>query len=229
MHPIRGLLIDFGGVLTSSLGEAFERFCEEEGIPPDRLRDVLRAAYDDEDPDHFVSLIETGRIEIDEFERLLAEVLSDGLQRPIRADGLVRRMVEDMEIDPEMVDLVRRARAAGIRTALVSNSWGLHYYPMDLLEEIFDAILISGEVGLRKPGPEIFRAAAERLGLDVAGCVFVDDFGGNVAAAERLGMRGYLHEESARSVKELETLLGLPPAAAESDLRMPRGAWARRH
>ena len=212
MRDVEGLLIDFGGVLTTSLGEAFEAFCAREGVDHRRLRDVLRIAYHDEDPEHFVSLVETGQIEVGEFERRLAEVFSEGLHRPVEARGLVERMVGDIELDEAMVDLVRRARAAGIRTALVSNSWGLHYYPTDLLHELFEAVVISGEVGLRKPHADIYELAAARLGLPPEACLFVDDFGPNVAAAERIGMRGYHHEDTDRSVKELADLLSLPPA-----------------
>jgi epoxide hydrolase-like predicted phosphatase len=213
MGEVRGLLIDFGGVLTGSLGEAFERFCQEEGVDPGSLRRVLRAAYHDRDPEHFVSLVETGKMEVEEFERRLAEVLSEGLDRPVPAEGLVERMVADIGIDGEMVDLVRRARASGVRTALVSNSWGLHYYPTELLEEVFDTVLISGEVGLRKPHADIYRLAAERLGLKPEECLFVDDFPPNVEAARELGMSGYVHEESARSIRDLSGLLGLPVAS----------------
>ena len=210
MGEIRGLLIDFGGVLTGPLGEAFERFCREEGVDPSRLRDALKAAYQDQDPNHFVSLVETGRMEVPEFERRLAEVLSEGLDRPVSSEGLVERMVADIGIEQDMVDLIRRARAAGVRTALVSNSWGLHYYPTSLLEELFDTIVISGVVGLRKPHQDIYRLAAERLGLPPGACLFVDDFPPNVAAAEALGMRGYVHEDPARSVADLSRSLGLP-------------------
>lgn len=209
MGDVQGLLVDFGGVLTGPLGQAFERFCEEEGVDPSRLREALKVAYHDQDPDHFVSLVETGRMEVDEFERRLAEVLSEGLDRPVRPEGLVDRMVADIGIEEDVVDLVRRARAAGIRTALVSNSWGLHYYPTALLEELFDTVVISGEVGLRKPLADIYRLAAERLGVPLEACLFVDDFPPNVDAAEALGMQGYVHEDPARTVAELSRSLGL--------------------
>ncbi|HEX9891700.1 MAG TPA: HAD family phosphatase [Actinomycetota bacterium] len=209
MGDIRGLLIDFGGVLTGPLGEAFERFCAEEGVDPSGLREALKSAYHDQDPEHFVSLVETGRMEVEEFERRLAEVLSEGLDRPVAHEGLVDRMVAGIGIEEGMVDLVRRARAAGVRTALVSNSWGLHYYPTSLLEELFDTVVISGQVGLRKPLADIYRLAADRLSLPPEACLFVDDFPPNVEAAQALGMRGYVHEDPKRSVSDLSRSLGL--------------------
>jgi putative hydrolase of the HAD superfamily len=107
-----------------------------------------------------------------------------------------------------MVDVVRKARAAGIRTGLLSNSWGFDY-PREGWPELFDAVVISGEVGLRKPDPEIYALAADRLGLPAESIVFVDDLPPNVRAATAAGMVGVLHSEAAATAAELETLLGL--------------------
>ena len=86
-----------------------------------------------------------------------------------------------------MLDGVRAARRAGVRTAMLSNSWGEDRYDRALLAELFDAWVISGEVGLRKPDPAIYELAAERLGLPPAACVFVDDLPGNLKPARALG------------------------------------------
>src|ERR1700685_3774527 len=84
--------------------------------------------------------------------------------------------------------LPRRVRRAGLKTAMLSNSWGVGAYPADLLAELFDAVVISAEAGMRKPEERIFRHAASLLGLDPAECVFIDDIEANVQAAEALGM-----------------------------------------
>lgn len=206
----RGLVVDFGGVLTTSLREAFRSFCEREGIDYEHVRATLRTAYDSADAESLVARFETGRLEQAHFERELAAVLSEGLDRPVAAAGLIPRMLEDLRLDREMVDAVRAARRTGVRTALLSNSWGVEHYPHGLLEELFETVVISGQVGLRKPDREIFLMAAERLGLPPAECVFIDDFAGNVEAAEAVGMRGVLHEEAAKTIPELERLLGVP-------------------
>jgi epoxide hydrolase-like predicted phosphatase len=156
-----------------------------------------------------VARFETGRLEQEHFERELATVLSEGLESPIPQEGLVSRMLEDLRLDEDMVDAVRAAKRQGISTVLLSNSWGVQYYPRDLLAELFDQIVISGEVGLRKPDAEIFRMATERIGLPAGECVFVDDLPGNIQAAEGVGMRGVLHEETAATISELERLLGV--------------------
>jgi len=102
-----------------------------------------------------------------------------------------------------------RARAGGIRTGLVSNSWGTRRYPRDLLAELFDAVVISGEVGLRKPHREMYALGAERIGLAPADCVFVDDLGVNLASAAKLGMTTVHHRAADDTIPELERLLGV--------------------
>ncbi|HEX6261768.1 MAG TPA: HAD family phosphatase [Actinomycetota bacterium] len=210
MALARGLLIDFGGVLTTPLGGALRRWCEREGVDPERLAELLKTSYPVTDPTSIVIQIETGRMSVQEFERRLAEVLSEGLHRPVDPDGLLDRMGESIELEPRMIDAVRTAHAAGVHTALISNSWGLHYYPHDLLGELFDEILISGQVGTRKPEDEIYLLAARGLGLEPPECVFVDDVEVNLHTAERLGMRTLLHEGPERTIAELEALLGVP-------------------
>ncbi len=208
--PYKGLVVDFGGVLTTHLGDAFRAFCEREGVDYERVRTKLREAYGESDPESLVARFETGRLPREDFERELAAGLSEGLDRPIEARDLIARMMNDIRLDDAMVAAVREARRRGVRTALLSNSWGVEHYPHDLLAELFDQIVISGQVGMRKPDPEVFRLAADRLGLPPDECLFVDDVRGNIEAGERVGMRGVLHEETSRTVAELERLLGLP-------------------
>ncbi len=204
----RGLVIDFGGVLTTSIGEAFRTFCEREGIEHDRLKAILRSSYAvGTEPDALVAMLETGRLERAEIERRLAETLSQGLPSPLDHTDLLARMLGGIRFDVPMVEAVHAARHEGVGTAMLSNSWGVESYPRQLLDELFDEVVISGEVGMRKPEPEVFRLAARRLGLPPRACVFVDDVRGNVEAAEAVGMRGLLHEEARRTILELERLL----------------------
>jgi putative hydrolase of the HAD superfamily len=110
--------------------------------------------------------------------------------------------------DP-MYQAVYAAREAGVRTGLLSNSWGMADYPRHLFPGMFDAVVISGEVGMRKPEERIFRHTAGLLGIDPEQCVFVDDLETNVTAAEAVGMTGVLHHEPAATVARLEELFGL--------------------
>jgi epoxide hydrolase-like predicted phosphatase len=114
------------------------------------------------------------------------------------------------------VQAVRLARAGGIRTALVSNSWGVHRYPHDMFDELFDGVVISGEEGIRKPALRMYELGAERAGVRAEMCVFVDDLPFNLTPAEELGMATVHHTSAETSIPELERLLGLPLRAGET-------------
>jgi putative hydrolase of the HAD superfamily len=108
-----------------------------------------------------------------------------------------------------MFDAVAAARRAGIRTGLVSNSWGEEGYDRARFDELFDVLVISGELGIRKPAPEIYSLAAERLGRPPERCVFVDDLPGNLKPAAALGMATVLHRDAGATIPRLEALLGV--------------------
>lgn len=208
---MKGLIVDFGGVLTTAIVESFAAFCTDVGVAPEHLRDILRSAVEDGggDPTH-VHLMETGKITEDEFNRWLAGELSAGREEPIDPEGLKMRLFAGTRPEPSMIRAVQTLRGAGIKTALVSNSWGGYGYPRDSFDEMFDAVIISGEVGLRKPQPEIYRLAAQKLGLEPSDCVFVDDFRVNVDGATAVGMTALLHRDPAKTIQELERLFEVP-------------------
>src|SRR6201986_5399590 len=131
----RGLLIDWGGVLTTDLFASFRSFCELEGLEPDAVRRVFR---EDEACRDLLIAFETGALSEEQFEVQFAPYLG------VEAPKLIDRMFAGSAPDEEMLGAVRRARAAGIRTGLVSNSWGTRRYPQDLLGELVDGVGISG-------------------------------------------------------------------------------------
>jgi epoxide hydrolase-like predicted phosphatase len=100
------------------------------------------------------------------------------------------------------------AREAGIKTALVSNSWGVHRYPHDMFDELFDGVVISAEEGIRKPAVKMYELGAERAGADPTDCVYVDDLPFNLTPAEELGMATVHHTDAAITIPRLEELLG---------------------
>ena len=119
-------------------------------------------------------------------------------------------VLTDVGADPAelpLVDAVAAARAKGLRTALVSNTDGLDPEALDWAG-LFDAILLSGEVGVGKPDPRIYLLAADRLGLIPEQCVFVDDLRANVRGAVQIGMAGVHHTDPAATLGELEALFG---------------------
>jgi len=197
----RGLLVDFGGVLTTNVFQSFRTFCEGEGLAPDAFADLLRSSSETRAE---LRKLETAQIGADEFGAHLAPLLGVS-----EADGLMNRIFAGIGPEPAMIDAVRSARQAGVRTGLISNSVGTDIYDRAVLDELFEAIVISGEVGLHKPQPEIFLLGAERLGLSAAECVFVDDLRENCAGAEAVGMTAVLHRGPERTLPELERLLGL--------------------
>jgi epoxide hydrolase-like predicted phosphatase len=111
--------------------------------------------------------------------------------------------------DQAMIDAVRAARAAGVRTGLISNSWGTRRYDRRQLAELFDGVVISGEVGIRKPAAEMYSLGAERVGLEPSECVFVDDLPFNLQPAAKLGMATVHHTSAERTIAGLERLLGV--------------------
>ncbi len=121
---------------------------------------------------------------------------------------MLSRMFAGFPPEASMVDIVRAARTAGVRTGLLSNSWGLDY-PREGWDTLFDTVVISGEVGLRKPDPAIYRPAAERLGLPPDQVVFVDDLAPNVRAAAAVGMVGVHHTDVGTTAGELGAVLGV--------------------
>jgi putative hydrolase of the HAD superfamily len=195
-----GLLVDYGGVLTTDMFASFHAFCALEGLDPETIGQRFS-----EDPScrRLLIALETGSLEEAEFERGFAAALG------VEEAHLIDRLFADSKPDLEMLDAVRAARAAGVRTGMVSNSWGTRRYDRALLSELFDGVVISGEVGIRKPAPEIYSLGAESIGLTPGACVFVDDLLHNLAPAAELGMATVHHHDARETVAELERLLSV--------------------
>jgi epoxide hydrolase-like predicted phosphatase len=207
MPELRALVVDFGGVLTTSLRDSFVAFVEKEDVDGAHLHEVLFADYG---AGTLVHGIETGAVTMEEFERELAARIRTSTGSAIAAEGLVKRMFAGSRADGRMIEAVRRARAAGLKTGLLSNSWGnRESYEFEHFDTLFDAVVISGEVGLRKPDPEIYALAARELDVAPAACVFVDDIAANVRGAAAAGMVGVHHTETATTLHELTVLLGV--------------------
>ena len=196
------VFFDFGGVLTTSVWDSFAAFCREEGLDPDAVKNLFRS-----DPEALADLrgLETGKLTEADFERTFGARL--GLENP---DGLIDSMFAGMKPVPSMVDAVRELRQAGLLTGLISNSWSTAHYDRDLLSELFDTVVISAEVGMHKPQPEIYRLAAERLRVDPEQCLFVDDLKENCEGAEAVGMTAIRHHDAPETIAKLRELTGVP-------------------
>ncbi len=199
--PCRGVLVDYGGVLTTSPYAAFDACGEAEGLVPGAvsaaLAGPLRTAF---------AALETGELTTRAFE----ERCVAGLGLPAdRAAGLLRRLFARVRSDHATRNAVWALRRAGIRTALLSNSAGTQGYDRGMLAELFDEVVISGEVGLRKPDPEIYLLAARRLDLAPDKLAMVDDLGENLEPAAALGMHTVLHRDAGTTAAALQELTGV--------------------
>jgi putative hydrolase of the HAD superfamily len=207
-----GLLVDWGGVMTTNLFGSFSAFCEAEGLDPQALAQAFR---DHPAARELLIGFEEGRIQETAFELELGRLL--GLAT---AEGLIDRLFAGATLEPSMVQAVRAARLAGVGTGLISNSWGTSRYPRELLEELFDGVVISGEIGMRKPSTRIYELGAQAIERDPAQCVFVDDLPFNLTPAAELGMATVHHTDPDLTIPELERLLGValrePLSSAEA-------------
>jgi putative hydrolase of the HAD superfamily len=209
---VTGVLIDWGGVLTTGLSDAIAKWIEADRIDGAHYREVMREmiehAYHGADGESTVHALERGELDGPAFERdLAARLLTlDGV--PPVAEGLLTRMFAGFERVESMYDMLRDVRGHGVKTCLVSNSWG-NEYPRHDWDGLFDAVVISGEIGMRKPEPRIFRHALDRIGLTGEECVFIDDIEANIVAARALGIAGIHHLDADTTIAELESLLRL--------------------
>ncbi|MCB0916307.1 MAG: HAD family phosphatase [Actinobacteria bacterium] len=206
------LLVDWGGVLTTDLATAMSAWSDAEDLEADHFSEVMRRWFGEsgeaEARINPVHALERGEVEVPHFEAELAAALSEVAGKPVTSEGLLSRLFEHFRHAPDMAALVRRAREAGITTALLSNSWG-DFYPMHLFDGMFDELVISGHVGMRKPDPKIFMYTATLVRTPPRKCVFVDDLAHNVTAAARLGFLAIQHTNYERTADELSLLFGV--------------------
>jgi putative hydrolase of the HAD superfamily len=200
----KALLADFGGVLTTDIWSSFAAFCEQRGLDSEAARRLFK-----ENPEALAVLrgLETGEVEPGEFETRFAELLGTG------PEGLVEGLFAGLQPNEPMVKAIERAQEVGVPTGLISNSWVMDHYTEEI-RELFDVVVISAEVGLHKPQPEIYRLAAEQLGMTPEDCVFVDDLRENCAGAEAVGMTAIMHRDTEQTIAQLEELLGVRLKAA---------------
>jgi len=198
MPSIQAVLFDFGGVFMDSPFAAVRAFGASQGMEPERALALLFGAYD-ADTDHPWHRLERGELTLLEARQAIFD-LGDPEHRIDLFEAL--GSLRNASVRADMIEVAREARARGVKTAIVTNNvreFGDAWRAMLPAEDLFDAIVDSAHVGLRKPDPRIFQLALERLGgVPPADAVFLDDYEGNVAAAERLGIRGILVAEDHR-------------------------------
>jgi putative hydrolase of the HAD superfamily len=205
---IRALISDFGGVLTTPLSAGFLAYQEEAGVSLEELgRAMARAG--EAHGEHPLFALERGEIAEAEFARRLGEQLGDGFDL-----GRLRQLYFDrIDPNPAMIGYVAELRRRGLRTALLTNNvreWEpLWRAKLPELDEIFEVVVDSAFVGMRKPERRIYELTLERLGdgLTARECLFVDDLEVNCAAARELGMTAVRFEHAEQAIAELEAAL----------------------
>jgi putative hydrolase of the HAD superfamily len=220
VQQVRAVIFDWGGVITNPIVDTVAAWLEADRIDWDSyaaaMRPWVQQAYGQQDGVSPIHALERGEVSDEEFQSTLASLLVGIDGAPVVADGLLQRMFAASVLQDEMLDLIRELRERGIRTSLLSNSWGTRDgYPRHLFDQLFDDVVISGEVGMRKPEERIFHLALTRLGLSAAECAFVDDVEGNIIAAQALGFLAVHHKEPALTRSALLEMLARPgtPAA----------------
>ena len=198
MPSVQAVLFDFGGVFMASPFSAVRAFGTRLGIAPERAIETIFGIYDT-DTDHPWHRLERGELSLIAAREAILEINDVGQRIDLfEALGELR----DATVRPDVVQVARDARALGVKTAVVTNNvreFSHGWRAMLPVDELFDVVVDSAHVGVRKPDPRIFQLALEQLGgIDPRDAVFLDDFPGNVAAAERLGMRGILVEDDHR-------------------------------
>jgi putative hydrolase of the HAD superfamily len=199
------VLMDFGGVITTSVLQAFEEFGEFLGAPPGLILELLRH---DTAARKLLVEHECGRIDADVFDRGFADRLcAHGVQ--VRPNRLSARMQAGLRRDEDTVRLIEELRAAGVPVALVSNAFGRDCYAGFDLDALVNVVVISSEVGVRKPSRRIYATACKRLGINPRDAVMVDDLQQNLDGAARLGIAGVLHTDAADTRKQLSERFGI--------------------
>jgi putative hydrolase of the HAD superfamily len=195
-----GLLVDWGGVMTTDVFASFAAFCAREGLAADAVTRLFRS---DLTARGLLAGLETGAVTEGGFEQGMAELLH------VPADGLIGRLMRDTRVEPRMTAAVLAARREGVATGLISNSWGERGYPRERFAELFDGVVISGEAKVRKPSREIYELGARAIGLRPEQCVFVDDLRGNLKPAQELGMAVVHHTAVDGTLAQLAYLLAV--------------------
>jgi putative hydrolase of the HAD superfamily len=189
---IEAVLFDFGGVFTESPFEAARAFARSIGVEPSLMLDTVFGPYD-HDSDHPWHRLERGEMDLVEAR---TRILDLGASRGFESDlfRVLSALGRSSGPRSEFLDRARALRGRGIRSAIVTNNvreFRDAWRAMIPVDELFDLVIDSCEVGFRKPDPRIFHAALEALGgVDPSRALFLDDYAGNVKAARDLGMHG---------------------------------------
>ncbi|MDX6689003.1 MAG: putative hydrolase of the superfamily [Solirubrobacteraceae bacterium] len=206
---IRAVISDFGGVLTTPLAGSFQGFADRIGLPLEAIGVALStiAARDGVHPLHE---LECGRLSEASFLEATTATLSEQLGRDVAVESFAEHYFADLKPNAPMIEFMSALRGEGYRMALLTNNvreWESRWRALAPIEEIFELVVDSAFVGMRKPEPEIYELTLERLGVTAGESLFVDDFEHNCAAASALGMTAVMYREPEQAITEVRAAL----------------------
>lgn len=207
VRHIDAILFDYGGVLTTPVKNSIDSWLTADSIVPESFSQVLRAWMSRSAATGTpVHRLEIGELSIPDFEALLAAELRTVDGTAVVPEGILGRLFAKMQPDPVMFAVVEELRATGLTVGLLSNSWG-NTYPRARINALLDPVVISAEVGLRKPDPAIFELALDRVGVPADRVLFIDDAEPNVLGARASGLQALLHVDHLSTRAALAELL----------------------
>lgn len=208
---IEAVIWDFGGVFTSSPFEAFARYERERGIPVGTIRKINSTNHEHNAWAQF----EQSKVDIDGFDKLFAAE-AKALGHDIPGRDVLPLLAGDFR--PDVIEALRRVKAAKLKTGCITNNMphnaaggtaaGRSLYSKDIMA-MFDVVIESAKIGIRKPNPKIYELMCEQLGVTPPVCVFLDDLGGNLKPAKAMGMTTIKVESGPQAIAELEAATGL--------------------
>lgn len=210
MAEIRAVVSDFGGVLTTPLMTAFMSLQDEIGVSPEHFGTALRGLTEEQGEN---PLFRMERGELSEADFL--EELGRGLEPLLDHEPHLHRFRElfigGLEVNPPLIGLMRELKATGLKMALLTNNvreWEPVWRPMLPVDEIFEVVVDSAFVGMRKPEAGIYELTLERIGMTAPECVFVDDLKPNIDAAQELGFATVHFQDNEQAIAEIRAAVG---------------------
>jgi len=207
---IRAVISDFGGVLTTPLAGSFQGIADRSGVTLAALGQAL-AALQERAGVHPLHELECGRMTESVFVEGLRGALSEQLGREIVMDGFTDTLWDGLFANEPMIAFMASLRAEGLRMALLTNNvreWELRWRALAPIDEIFELVVDSAFVGVRKPDPEIYELAVAGLGVRAQECLFVDDIEVNCEAAIAAGMSAVVFRDTEQAIAEMRAALG---------------------
>ena len=208
--PVRAVISDFGGVLTSPLPGVFAAIEDESEIPVEAVgKAMARIAGDD--GDHPLFELERGEMEESEFLELLSTNLEPLLGHRPHLHRFREVYFDALDPNEPMIELMRELKASGLKMAMLTNNvreWEPLWRSMMPVDEIFEEVVDSAFVGCRKPEGRIYRLTLERIGLPAEACLFVDDLEVNCEGAEKAGMQAVHFRDNEQAIGEIRAALG---------------------